>query len=243
MAKQSAELAEYKSQGIAASVAMQAAARAVHAENRHLRALLDLHGVSEKQIESYLVEKLEQPTTAAASASGAYATNAARSEAATKYDQADSHRPLASARKAVPRGMLHCNPTSRRLSSAACPKKAGGCEASESKPPIITPIHHHHATPDKRSSQRDGDGQGQLPVDLSRDMPANQCSALPDITAQPVSAGNEGTETSCDAAAAILVQLQSHPDPTQARAALGCVGLTSCFAKNTKIFRLMDELG
>lgn len=51
----------------------------------------------------------------------------------------------------------------------------------------------------------------------------------------------EATETSCDAAAAILVQLHEQTDPARVRVALGCTGPSSCSVKNTTIFRLMDE--
>ncbi|KAM4058781.1 hypothetical protein HRG_014746 [Hirsutella rhossiliensis] len=53
----------------------------------------------------------------------------------------------------------------------------------------------------------------------------------------------ESLETSCDVAAAILVQLHDQTDSVGARVALGCTGTSSCSVKNTRIFQLMDRLG
>ncbi|KAK5988119.1 hypothetical protein PT974_12259 [Cladobotryum mycophilum] len=49
-------------------------------------------------------------------------------------------------------------------------------------------------------------------------------------------------ETSCDTAAAILVQLHANTDDERARAALGCTGTNNCSVKNTEFFQLMDTL-
>jgi hypothetical protein len=54
------------------------------------------------------------------------------------------------------------------------------------------------------------------------------------------SPGANALESSCDAAAAILVQLHKQTDPTSARVALGCEGPNNCSVRNTTLFQLMD---
>ncbi|KAJ2975241.1 hypothetical protein NQ176_g5624 [Zarea fungicola] len=62
----SQEVAEYKRQGVAASVEMQNAARAVSIENQRLRELLALRGVSQAEILQYLaLPRQEAPTVIA----------------------------------------------------------------------------------------------------------------------------------------------------------------------------------
>lgn len=50
-------------------------------------------------------------------------------------------------------------------------------------------------------------------------------------------------ETSCDDAAAILVQVCRHESEVSIRNALGCRGPGSCVVSNTKLLQLMDEAG
>lgn len=51
----------------------------------------------------------------------------------------------------------------------------------------------------------------------------------------------DNMETSCDAAASILVDLHHHADAERARLALGCEGPNNCTVKNIKIFQLLDH--
>lgn len=49
-------------------------------------------------------------------------------------------------------------------------------------------------------------------------------------------------ETSCDAAATILTNMQGYGDTTSAFVALGCVGTKECFVKNIEVLNLIDRI-
>jgi hypothetical protein len=50
------------------------------------------------------------------------------------------------------------------------------------------------------------------------------------------------SETSCDVAAAILVELHNQTNAKEFRIALGCTGTSDCSVKNTRIFQLIDSI-
>lgn len=86
-------------------------------------------------------------------------------------------------------------------------------------------------------------GQGPpIPPSSLADRRAQQEAQLPEAANMPPQRPHGTLETSCDMAAAILVQLHHQTDAGRARAALGCTGTSNCSVKNLRIFQLMDSL-
>jgi hypothetical protein len=58
----------------------------------------------------------------------------------------------------------------------------------------------------------------------------------------PTSRDANGMEMLCDAAAAIVADLQGHGDKNVAMASLGCGGTANCLVKNVKVFDVMNQI-
>lgn len=237
-----------------------------------MRALLGLHGISEDQINLHLAtpEPTTAIPAAAVVATIVPKGDAVRSEDPAAA-QATGHRPSSASTRSRSKGNAAGDGTPHAQSSSqACPPPsstrlavAGGTTPTPSiavrDAPLLAPAQpvspRVTRSSHKQASPQFGDDVYDMlqTQDPSLDWPQtvhNRPSSVPAcyIAPQPGPSvadqgSKRGLETSCDEAAAILVQLQSKPDPAQARAALGCVGPKSCFAKNSTIFQLMDELG
>ncbi|WVN89666.1 uncharacterized protein L203_104896 [Cryptococcus depauperatus CBS 7841] len=259
----SRQLAEYKRQGVAASVAMQTAARAVSVENQRLRALLALHGVSQGEIDLYVASPQPaasyMPNTDPIRRSGTTSQTSSDSPFARTGSRTRAHD-MPNIRPRRQKSPLS-NATRSVLMDAGAPRISAA--TMETVPLTSTPIpfppaarlcHEEvHSRPQHGDEERcrwpaqDCHGNAEQPAYSKHHMvddilpPVSECFCPPEPSAAETG-GKEGPEMSCDTAAAILIQLHGKPDPAQARAALGCIGSTSCSVKNTTLFRLMDEL-
>lgn len=242
---------------------MQYAARSVFAENRRLRALLNLHGISEGEISRYL-------SSPDHTASGISKTRAGKDKHTCR---ANGHSSLQTAQSRMPLVAAVVNSASSRsqgssLSAANCSvsRAADGWRTSEatSETVPLMPIGsssttrssadavQRHCQSDKvdyyqQSGDEDHQGleqmeyfEGETAGDILPSISDCFCPPGPSTTD---ASRTEALETSCDTAAAILVELHDQTDAARARIALGCTGTSSCSVRNTTIFRLMDELG
>lgn len=186
-------LDEYERRDAAASFEMQRAARSVQAENARLRALLQLRGVTEAEINGFL----------------------------------GSHGGHALMIPDVPLSGLSYPPShldhAHMIMGLSTPS-----------PSIDTAISTAHMAdyPTDRPAAHQLSEADTVPNSPQMDHPTPETSTH--------SPGANAMESSCDAAAAILVQLHKQTDPTSARLALGCTGPNDCSVRNTTLFQLMD---
>lgn len=67
--------------------------------------------------------------------------------------------------------------------------------------------------------------------------PTTDCYCAPTVSVPE----DPSLETSCEAAASIIVGMRGHGDEEQARAELGCKTSSSCRVKNTTLFQVLDR--
>lgn len=226
----SRQLDEYKRRDAQATQEMQRAARAVSDENQRLRALLRLRGVSPSEVRRYLASF---PSSASSSINSALPT-------ATRVSS--SSLPTRS------------TPTIAKMSPTA---PATAPEPGLPKPALSPSGGRRSLDVARPQRQADGDELCQRPgydgtqyleqVERSIDSvlpPMSDCFCPPGPPTEDTDRSRaEMLETSCDAAAAILVELHGQAtDLGRTRAALGCNGGSSCSVKNTTLFRLMDDM-
>ncbi|ODA81262.1 hypothetical protein RJ55_04226 [Drechmeria coniospora] len=259
----SKQVEEFRRQGVKASLEMQAASRAVSAENQRLRALLALHGVSEAKIDAHLSSP--SPSTLPSSApltdgvpktgakpgkhtqgKPARGTAQRHSCASTRGRRTTdkisfSQKPLAFASNHLTLTVAAGQPSSELASDTDLPTAMASPTATR-----------HIYGVEACFRQGDEHEYGHPGLDLTRILDAQAGSdMLPPLSdsfysseSSPTDSGcNKALEMSCETAAAILVDLYGHPDPARARVALGCAGTGSCHVKNTAIFKLMEDLG
>lgn len=258
----SSQLEQYKRRGVEASLEMQKTARAVFAENQRLRALLHLHGVSEGKVLEYLSPpdavtddaatnhatranhtcernhrlSLEPARTRAATSAMVIAPASSQdfsSAMATRFVaiRADEHVDLQPIPNAVlPNPMQYPAVTGRSLDAAQLEPQ----RHPESQ--FQHPDYNSYRDLQQMQPQENGMGDDMFP-------PISDCFCPSGPPTPDDSDLRASSETSCDAAAAILVELHGQADATEARATLGCIETGSCSVKNTAIFRLIDELG
>lgn len=247
---------------------MQNAARAVSVENERLRELLALHSVSEAEICTYLASSQQGASGSVPVASSLQTTTPTAGYVdAPNHTDADTN----SARKAIelePSNMLNSyqSRTSFPLSTAACSESTKNDRTEHSAGKLEPAALKKTRTLSPRSTwrshdeaelryQRDkefyaqswqgdhGDGSpsaySEYSVTDHSMLPVSDCFGLQ----EPLSVETtKSLETSCDTAAEILIQLHRNADSVDTRAALGCIGSTSCSVKNTTIFKLMEDL-
>ncbi|KAL3952894.1 hypothetical protein ACCO45_012837 [Purpureocillium lilacinum] len=226
----SRQLDEYKRRDAQATQEMQRAARAVSDENQRLRALLRLRGVSPSEVRRYLASF---PSSASSSINSALptATRVSSSSLPTRSTSTIAKMsptaPATAPEPGLPKPALSPSGGRRSLDVARPQRQADGDEFC----------------------QRPGyDGTQYLEqVERSIDSvlpPMSDCFYPPGPPTEDTDGSRaEMLETSCDAAAAILLELHGQAtDLGRTRAALGCNGGSSCFVKNTTLFRLMDDM-
>ncbi|KAM0258717.1 hypothetical protein ACHAQJ_003726 [Trichoderma viride] len=259
----SRQLDEYKHRGVEATLEMQYAARSVFAENMRLRALLNLHGISEGEISQYL----SSPDHTASGISKTRAGKGKRTCRSNGHSSLQTAQPRMSPVDAVVNSASsRCQDSSPSAATRSVPKAADGwrTSAATSETVPLMPIEssstarssadavQHHCQSDKVDYyQRSGDEdhqdlehmgyfEGETAGDI---LPSTLDCFCPPGPSTTDASRTEALETSCDTAAAILVELHDQTDAARARIALGCTGTSSCSVRNTTIFRLMDELG
>lgn len=217
-------LEEYEKRDALASLEMQRAARAVNAENQSLRTLLWRHGVSQGEVDHFL-----------ASEGGLV------SSAGSHWDDRQDS--------------VHSAST-EGFPASSWPHHAPGHKYTLSEPAAFPPYHQTVLTPGSVTSQHPPFANGvPKPMDYvsqhsieKREDDSEETEGASSLATDPNATeattpqlnGAHGLESSCDAAAAILVQLHKQSDPLSARTALGCSGADSCSVKNTTIFQLME---
>ena len=247
----SRQIEEYKRRGIEASLHMQSAARAVLDENRRLRALLHQYGISPDEDDRQLSAPGREPASGVAR-KGGMAEDNRRPEPRRTHNPWQSH-----ASPAIP-AVAHDAPLQQEISSSLeshsgptdMGRRARWVTSTAAPVPSTPPCRHRHVEAEGQDDeiercQRseydheriascvDGLENGMLP-------PTSDCFC-PQGPPTRSSYQTETLQTSCEAAAGILIDLQSQDDLASARTALGCKGASSCSVKNTTIFRLMEE--
>lgn len=246
----SRQLEEYKRRGIEASLHMQKAARAVLDENQRLRALLYQYGISpDDGNRRFSTSDCELVSRVAHKSGMAEETVAA--EPRSTHDTSQS--PAVTHDEPPLQHEVSLSLQSYRASADVEEQRALWMTSVVAPAPSTPPCSHGHGEAD---SQQDEKEQCQPPVYICHDIertescvdglengifpPASECFCSP-VPPTRSSYRTEALQTSCEAAAAILIDLQGQDDLVSARNALGCTGASSCSVKNTTIFRLMDE--
>lgn len=245
MADLQRRLQEYEEHGVQATLAMQYAARAVSLDNDRLRALLAHHGVSSDEVERFL-------------RFGDGAQDCGRQRA----DGAASSSPLSSSERCLPDG-TPCLTEARQPSSLSVDiQRIALSPHSLSQRPLdidslttaksaglVTNVGGVAGIPQERSNANDcgqglrvchGDDNG----DESPLVAKGPTSPPPASTPDSVVISPEASlmETSCDAAAGIIANVQGHGDKALAFAVLGCSGTKDCVVRNIRIFDLIDRI-
>lgn len=252
---------------MAASEAMQSAARAVSAENDRLRELLALRGVSQAEISTYLASprhiasaaapissSVQRPTPMSghhdASKHADYEARFAQAQAESRTSHTPKYRQSRASVTLLSTKPSESANTDRPVASAekletATVRKTRLYSVRNSSDQAESPSHCgeecHTALRQGRNETGDHCAHsGYNEVDHTILPPVSDCfcpEEISDVAAPP------SLETSCDMAAEILIQFHKKGDSAEARTALGCVGSESCSVKNTTIFKLMDDLG
>ncbi|PON27133.1 hypothetical protein TGAM01_v204082 [Trichoderma gamsii] len=256
------QVESYQQQGAAASLEMQKVARAVALENRRLRDLLKIRGVSEDDIARHIA----MPSAPASSTqASSYEPSSIRCRACGSTSIVAEKLPLSvpantscassdiSQQESVP---LQPSPSvqSKPIQTPRTDKKIAievDPKAVALPPRSIT----SHEFGDRRHQKEPNDGH-QSPyrtsctekykdkvcdeeISLGSEAPLSTLRDPHDASKKEVH--TDAMETSCDTAASILVDLHHHADTERARAALGCKGPSSCTVNNIKIFQLLEN--
>lgn len=241
---------------------VQNAATSVSAESRRLRALLNLHGISESEISRYL----SSPDYSAGGISKTRAGNDKRTRRANSHSSLWTVQSMSLMPTVVEGTLSRSQDSSLSATARSVSKGANGGRTSETTPEAIllmptgsssatrsiaNTVEHHCQSDKEDYYQRCGDEnyqrleqteyfENETTGDIFPLMSDCFCPPGPSSTD---ASRTEALETSCDTAAAILVELHNQTDAARARIALGCTDTSSCSVKNITIFRLMDELG
>ncbi|PKS10687.1 hypothetical protein jhhlp_002443 [Lomentospora prolificans] len=231
---------EYERQGVQATLEMQRAARDVAIENARLRTLLTQKGVSEEEIEGYLVSlkaggesALEARRLAGIAADGSASSR--RSISATSETSAPSARasispgPVSRPERGPsgPMSLKHLinddDPSPHTLPTLRAPEQPLDAEMLPLRyNPSTTPRHlepHPYAAQPRSPTSRD----------FGISSPYN-FSAAPSPHEMP-----------CNTAAQIIAGAHGHGDERRARQALGCQDTSNCMVKNTTVFRVLED--
>lgn len=238
MADLKRRLEEYEKRDALASLEMQRAARAVNAENQGLRTLLWRHGVSQVEVDHFLTSEGGLPSvTPGGSIQWEDHRDVLNSASTDDFPTPpwSYHLPGHKYTLSEPAGFAPYHHQSVLTPGSVTPQHLSSA-ASESAGGVS-----HSGGYDYRHSveRRDDDSEGTEGIGSPATDPSDPNSTEANT---PHTRGASALESSCDAAAAILVQLHKQSDPFTARAALGCAGPDTCSVKNTTIFQLMEGL-
>ncbi|BCS17366.1 uncharacterized protein APUU_10194A [Aspergillus puulaauensis] len=204
-------LQKFEAHGVQVTQEIQAAGRKVAVENTLLRALLQLHGVSDHDIEGYL-----------AAHTGDIVSSTSHSEALPEPKphlckgrsgnavSSSSSQPISLNES---RGPFHENET-------ATPEPTSSPSSPAASRQVAIP-----------QSQCSNTGQ---PV--PDEPPTNDPSRLQSRSRNQ----DPGQSTPCETAAGILTSMRSYPDAQDVRSELGCQSSSSCMVRNMDIFQLLD---
>ena len=207
---------------MAASLEMQLAAQAISTENQRLRSFISLLGVPSKDIDTYLAasdhEAGVKPSACSKNrpSAGSFPTSHS-----SQFNQSNlGHQP----------NLGFFSPSFSTVSTLPGDAVLGAI-------PIL-----------QDATEISAKGKGEH--SQARTVVRGAASMLPEVSDcfypqdphQSHPRNVSISETSCDVAAAILLELHNQSDPAQVRVALGCKGRTECSVKNTKIFHLIDNI-
>ncbi|KAL6904105.1 hypothetical protein GGI43DRAFT_311005 [Trichoderma evansii] len=259
----------YQRQGVVASLEMQKVAQAVAFENQRLRGLLNIHGVSQDDIQQYVLMPSAPPSFTQASLyePGSLKCRACGSTSIVAEKLSDS---LQAKKSCVNSNILQeeaINPRpltsvrSEAIQNSNADEKIA-VEAASTAVALPRPrsiiSHQFEDKHDQKelfnehqsqyqASHTDKDNDHDNGNDKIRDgessLDAGTPLSIPQCDPQYASKiGHiDAMETSCDTAASILVDLHHHADAERTRAALGCKGSNSCTVSNIKIFQLLES--
>ncbi|KAL7911724.1 hypothetical protein GGI35DRAFT_297035 [Trichoderma velutinum] len=265
------QVQDYQRQGASASLEMQRVAQAVTFENQRLKSLLGLHGVSQDEIDQFI---LPPPANSPGSPDRLFESGALKCKACGSTSIMLQHPP------AVLSSQQHENYQTppQNMGDCALPSPSISCETVEpsrrennpdmgvsptafNSPPATQAVHYLPSTGNiqetakaqqlqsrennKRqccgSRSNEGDNQHNE-KSLEVNPPVATPHPLPNHTAPEAINSTDSMETSCDTAASILVDLHHGMDNEQARTALGCKGSETCSVSNIKIFQLLEKI-
>lgn len=207
-------VADYERRGVQATLEMQQAARRVAEENARLRALLQMNGMGEAEIDEWLRGSPEEAVAADDRVTGESRMVAVASMPTTTHRV--SVTALLNDEPPMPAAAYRYRPGPLSVSSSA--SRDSFLHSGQSSAP-----------PDEDRTSTSSASMFGSSAASSADQPAACCTA--------------GTETSCEVAATILTSMQGRWDTNRARAALGCTGPSECTVKNTRVLELLDEAG
>lgn len=196
------------------------AARAVNVENQRLRALLNILGASSKDISTFLASYDHRH----------------HGKPAPCVNSCDGARPAMTPNSPCPNPR---KPITRTIAAPLSP--APSSVSTRHADVVVTTAPTPLEATEMVMTEMDECSQAR-PVTSSQILSeVSDCfcprGPLP-LHASPI----DISETSCDVAAEILVELHNQTDATEVRIALGCTGTADCLVKNTKIFQLMDSI-
>ncbi|KAK2591263.1 hypothetical protein QQS21_011044 [Conoideocrella luteorostrata] len=211
-------LEEYERRGVAASLEMQMAARAANAENRRLRALLRSLGASSNDISAFLAS----------------------------FDHCGHGEPSAGTESCNGVGPIRIpntsNPEISGTTTTSMPlSPASSSVQTQDDEPTVTTIKTLPESTEVTNTELDECRQARTVTSSVILSEMSDCFC-PREQLLPHASTIDTSETSCDVAAAILVELHNETDAGEVRIALGCTGTSDCSAKNTRIFQLMDNI-
>ncbi|KAH8123711.1 hypothetical protein FP744_10005761 [Trichoderma asperellum] len=256
----------YQQQGAAASLEMQKVAQAVAFENQRLRNLLNIHGVSQDDIQRYISmpslpssstqASLYEPSSLRCRACGSTAivaeklpisspTKKSCVNSSISQEEAIDPQPSTSVQSEVTQNCRADNKIAIEAAPTALALPQPRSIIShkfEDKSGQEELINEHQSESRASLTDKDKDkirdGESETPLDF--ETPPSTPQRDPHY-ASGKTGHIDAMETSCDTAASILVDLHHHADAERARAALGCKGPNSCTVKNIKIFQLLEN--
>jgi hypothetical protein len=236
-----ARIQEYERKGVQATQDMQRAARKVAHENTRLRNLLAHHGVSQAQVDSYLLS----------------------TDAGEETSNDTIHTTTELRRRQIDNPTIVMRPVINvaRVSEHDHDKNDNhiNIEVGAITHPSGHQVFHDHAitaSPQASSTGRTGCGQmsGTPPrnTDFQREEPndatkephcpnTSDCFCPPATTTLATQSLNSGLEISCETAASIIIEMRGDGDVESVRASLGCAGRESCSVRNSTVLQIMDE--
>lgn len=254
----------YQRQGAVASLEMQKVAQAVAFENQRLRSLLNIHGVSQDDVQRYIsIPSAPLSFTQA----NLYELGSLKCRACGSTSIVAEKLPVPSTAKQDCEGSstsqkvaIHPQPstsvrseaiqnpsTNKKITREAAPTSAAlprsrSIISHEFEDKHVQKELNDELQPQYRASYTDKDKNkirdGETSVDF--ETPLSMPQRSPPYASEKT--GHiDAMETSCDTAASILVDLHHHADAERARAALGCKGPNSCTVNNIKIFQLLEN--
>ncbi|OAA41764.1 hypothetical protein NOR_05272 [Metarhizium rileyi] len=245
---------EYERRSIEATLEMQHAARTVAAENSRLKMMLAGMGICDADIEAFLAACQDREAAEALSSV---------SMCPVHHDQRDDD-PSRGVKSVVRQGMSNgrvysqggIDPrpfmpqTKQRLliPGAHVGRMAGssnGSTASRQHTPLdvlASATLQQHSCCDGKTRCTTAASEATSPSTVETNTRAVTPTSSP-TTDSVMQDFSSPMEMSCNAAAAIIAEMQGHADANTAKTRLGCRGSQDCLVKNTLMFQILESEG